>query len=195
MKFILGKKMEMTHKYDDKGNLVPVTVVKAGPCLVSQVKTVKDDGYNAVQLAYDKVKKLNKPQKGHLKDVDDLFRTLKEFKISESETTPKVGDEIKVDVFEKGENVNVTARSKGKGFQGVVKRYDFRGAFATHGTKDQLRMPGSIGATGNARVYKGTRMGGHTGNQQVTVQNLQIVEVDAENNLLYIKGSVPGARN
>lgn len=195
MKFILGKKMEMTHKYDEQGNLVPVTVIQAGPCTVSQLKTAETDGYNSVQLAFSEVKKLKKPQGGHLKKTEKLFKYLREFPVTAIEEGVEVGTEVKADVFAAGEKIHVSSRSKGKGFQGVVKRHGFAGSLATHGHKDQVRMPGSIGATGNARVFKGTRMGGHMGDENVTIKNLEIVEVDAENNLLYVKGSVPGSRN
>ena len=195
MKFILGKKVEMTHKYNEQGSLVPVTVVQAGPCTVSQLKTAETDGYNSVQLAFSEVKKINKPQSGHLKKTEKLFKYLREFRVDTIEEGLEVGAELKADVFAVGDPIHVSSQSKGKGFQGVVKRYGFAGSLATHGHKDQVRMPGSIGATGNARVFKGTRMGGHMGASQVTIRNLEVVEVDAENNLLYIKGSVPGSRN
>lgn len=195
MKCILGKKVEMTHKYNEQGDVVPVTVIQAGPCTVSQLKTAETDGYNSVQLAFGEVKKLKKPQSGHLKKTEKMFKHLREFPVSAIEEGLAVGSELKADVFAVGDKVSVSSRSKGKGFQGVVKRYGFAGSLATHGHKDQVRMPGSIGATGNARVFKGTRMGGHMGDENTTIKNLEIVEVDAENNLLYVKGSVPGSRN
>ena len=195
MKFILGKKLEMTHRYNDKGNIVPVTVIQAGPCTVTQVKKDDTDGYRSVQLGFLEVKKLNKPQGGHLTKVEKLFKYLREFPVKDLEEGTEVGSVIKADTFEIGKKIKVTAISKGKGFQGVVKRHGFAGSLATHGHKDQVRMPGSIGATGNARVFKGTRMGGRMGNTQITISNLEVVDVDVEKNLLYIKGSVPGSRN
>ena len=195
MKFILGKKVEMTHKYDAQGNVVPVTVVQAGPCTVSQLKTAEKDGYNSVQLAYSAAKKLNKPEAGHLKKTEKLFKYLREFPVKAMEEGVAVGAEIKADVFAVGDKVDVSAQSKGKGFQGVVKRHGFAGSLATHGHKDQLRMSGSIGSGGVGHVFKGLRMGGHMGATQFTMKNCEVIEVDAENNLLYLKGSVPGARN
>ena len=194
-KFILGRKLNMTQKFQEDGRVVPVTVVEAGPCTVVQVKNNDKDGYNAVQVGYaTKNKKgINKPLAGHLKKLDS-FRYLKEFRLDNVENfeRSKVFD---VTSFAVGDNLKVTATSKGKGFQGVVKRHGFHGSPASHGHKDQLRMPGSIGATDAARVFKGTRMGGHMGVDTVTVTNLELVEVDAENGILYIKGAVPGHRN
>ena len=191
-KFILGKKVEMTQKFLENGRVVPVTAVKVGPCAVTQVKGEKD-GYTAVQIGFDKRRVINKPLAGHLKKLDN-FRYLKEFRLDNVENfeRSKVFD---VTSFAVGDNLKVTATSKGKGFQGVVKRHGFHGSPATHGHKDQLRMPGSIGATDAARVFKGTRMGGRMGTDTVTVKNLELIEVDAEKNLLHVKGAVPGHRN
>lgn len=183
----------MTQIFNEDGAVVPVTVVEAGPCQVTQVKTMAKDGYLAAQIGFMEKKKLLKPILGHLKGFKK-FRYLKEFKIDEDQTIDK-GQEITVKYFELGENIKVTGISKGKGFQGVVKRHGFKGSPASHGHKDQLRMPGSIGATDAARVFKGKRMAGRMGTDQVTVANLEIVKIDEEKNLLYIKGAVPGARN
>ena len=193
MKFIIGKKIEMTQIWQDD-QVVAVTKVAAGPCTVTQVKTNDKDGYESIQLGYGerKEKNIKKPQKGHLKNLGNL-RYLKEFRSETGEI--KRGDKIEVGTFEVGDIINVTATSKGKGFQGVVKRHGFKGSKMTHGNKDQLRMPGSIGATGPAHVFKGMRMPGRMGADQVTTKNLEIIKVDTENNILYIKGSVPGARN
>lgn len=193
MKFIIGKKIEMTQVWQgDK--VVAVTRVQAGPCVVTQVKNIENDGYKAVQLGFGKRKEKNiaKPQKGHMKGLG-AFMSMKEFRTEAGET--KVGDVINVDTFAVGDGIQVIGVSKGKGFQGVVKRHGFKGSKKTHGNKDQLRMPGSAGATGPAHVFKGMRMGGRMGGDQVTVKNLEIVAVDTENNILSIKGAVPGARN
>jgi large subunit ribosomal protein L3 len=200
MKFILGKKLEMTQIWQDN-KVVPVTKIVAGPCFVVQVKTKDKDGYEAIQIGFGekKEKNIKKPQKGHLAKVGKNLRYLREFRLDKNgggeEVKVKIGDVIKVDTFAPGDKVKVTGISKGRGFQGVVKRHNFAGAPASHGTKDQLRMPGSIGATGPAHVFKGTRMAGRMGGDQVTVKNLEIIEVDKENNILLIKGAIPGARN
>lgn len=197
MKFLLGKKLEMTQIFKEDGTVVPVTKVQTGPCVVAQVKTEDKDGYKAVQFGYGtkKEKNINKPQKSHLKDLGD-FRYLREMRIKDgSDINLKRGDKIDVNVFKEGDIVQVTSTSKGKGFQGVVKRHGFHGSPASHGHKDQLRMPGSIGATGPAHVFKGQKMPGHMGNEQVTVKNLKVIKVDVEKSELYIKGAVPGARN
>lgn len=192
MKFIIGKKLDMSQIWQGE-EMVAVTRVKAEPCFVAQVKTADKDGYEAVQLGAGirKEKNLKKPQKGHLKGLGNL-RILREFRSKEE---VKKGDKLSVSGFESGDKVNVTGLSKGRGFQGVVKRHGFAGASKTHGTKDQVRMPGSIGATEPARVFKGTRMGGRMGGKQITVTNLEIVDIDKENNLLLIKGGIPGPRN
>lgn len=191
-KFILGRKLNMSQKFAQDGRVVPVTVVEAGPCTVVQVKGEKD-GYQAVQLGFGSKKKVNKPMAGHLKDLN-TFRYLKEFKVENSADFSR-GKVIDVTSFAAGDKLKVTSTSKGKGFQGVVKRHGFHGSPASHGHKDQLRMPGSIGATDSARVFKGTRMAGRMGGDTVTVDNLELVEVDNDKNLLYIKGAVPGGTN
>jgi large subunit ribosomal protein L3 len=193
MKFILGEKIEMTQRFHENGQVVPVTVVKVGPCPVTQVKTKEKDGYDAVQVGYGKKKHVTMPIKGHLKELGEL-RYLKEFTPTEA-VQVKRGDQLTVDMFEVGDIAMVTGQSKGKGFQGVVRRHGFHGSPASHGHKDQLRMPGSIGSTGPQRVVKGRRMAGHMGDEQVSVKNLEIIDVDPANSLLYLKGAVPGARH
>lgn len=182
----------MSQLFKEDGQVVPVTVVKAGPCQVTQVKAKDSDGYFAVQLGFGSKRKLAKPAAGHLKDLPK-FRYLKEFRVLPEMQFTK-GQEIKVEIFAPGDIVKATGIVKGRGFQGVVKRHGFHGSPKTHGHKDQLRMPGSIGATGPQRVLKGTRMAGRMGGNQVTITNLKVAAVDAEKNLLYLKGAVPGAR-
>jgi large subunit ribosomal protein L3 len=192
MKFILAKKIEMSQVFRPDGTVIPVTLVKAGPCVVTQVKTDETDGYTAIQLGFLPGKKLAKPQAGHLKDLEPKS-VLHEFRLA----TPgelKRGDAVEASVFAPGDKVQVIGISKGKGFQGVVKRHHFHGHPASHGHKDQQRMPGSIGAGGVQHVMKGRRMAGRMGNEQVTVKNLEIVEV-RDNGILAVKGAVPGARN
>lgn len=182
----------MTQRFADDGKVMPVTVVKAGPCHVTQVKTKENDGYQAVQLGFGS-HKINKPAKGHLKGLPE-YSSLAEF-VEAGVLNLKRGDILNVQIFQPGEMVNVTGISKGKGFQGVVKRHGFKGHRTTHGTKDQVRMPGSIGSTDPQRVFKGMRMAGHMGNAQASVKNLEIIEIDAANDLLFIKGALPGARH
>ncbi|MDD5342258.1 MAG: 50S ribosomal protein L3 [Patescibacteria group bacterium] len=193
MKFILGKKIGMSERFQADGKVVPVTMIQAGPCPVTQVRTKEKDGYQAVQLGFGAKKKLAKPLKGHLKELG-LLRYLREFRIAD-EIKYKTGDKITVETFEVGNTVKVTGTSKGKGFQGVVKRHHFAGGPASHGHKDNLRAPGSIGATDPGRVFKGVRMAGRMGGERVSVRNLKVVEIDKENNLLYLNGAVPGCRN
>jgi len=187
----------MTQKFAPDGAVIPVTKVIAGPCVVVQIKTEKNDGYSAVQLGFGlkKSKNINKPQTGHLKKLGN-FRYLREFRIPEAEAAKlALGSKITSQVFQSGDMVKVTGLSKGKGFQGVVRRHGFHGSPATHGHKDQLRMPGSIGAGGNQHVLKGRRMPGQMGDSQVTVLNLEVVEINPENNEIFVKGALPGARN
>ena len=195
MKFILGKKLDMTQVFRDNGEVVPVTRVKAGPCVVTQIKTKGKDRSSAVQVGFGKQKlfRLNKAQQGHLRDLETV-RVLKDIAVKTDDHGLSRGDTYGVEIFTQGEKVQVTGRSKGKGFQGVVKRHNFAGSLKTHGHKDQHRMPGSIGATGPARVFKGTKMGGHMGDEQVTVKNLEIVGINTETGELTIKGALPGAR-
>jgi len=193
MKFILGRKLNMSQIFKDDGRVVPVTVVQAGPCHITQVKTIDKDGYQAVQVGYLEKKKIFKSVLGHLKGLPK-YRYLKEFKIDTEQELAR-GKELKVNIFEIGEKVKAVGISKGKGFQGVVKRHGFHGSPASHGHKDQLRMPGSIGSTDAARVFKGKRMAGRMGTDRVTVSNLEIIDIDLEMNLIYLKGAVPGTRD
>ena len=192
----------MTQKFLEDGTVVPVTVVKAGPCLVTVKKTEEKDGYNSIQVAYKEAKKSNKAVKGFFKKIfgnsDTTYKILKEFRLKSDDlmfSKLEVGQIIDVSAFSIGDIVKVQGKSKGKGFQGVVKRHGFKGTKATHGNKDQLRMPGSIGATGPAHVFKGTRMGGHMGNQMATTTNLEIVDVLLEEQEIWIKGALPGGIN
>jgi large subunit ribosomal protein L3 len=195
MKFILGKKIGMMQVFREDGTVVPVTRVQAGPCIVTQIKTKEKDGASAVQVGFGEQKKfrLNKAKQGHLKDLTTV-RIMRDFRIEEGHDL-KRGDQFTVGIFQPGEKVQVTGSSKGKGFQGVVKRHGFHGQPSTHGHKDQSRHSGSIGAGGVARVWKGKRMGGHMGDERVTVKNLEIVEIRPTENELLIKGAVPGARH
>ena len=192
MKFILAKKLEMTQVYRPDGAVVPVTLVQAGPCVVTQVKTSEKDGVNAVQIGFLPAKKLSKPEAGHLKDLP-MMSELRDFRV-EAGSELKRGDAVEATVFQAGDMVNVTGMSKGKGFQGVVKRHGFHGHPTSHGHKDQERMPGSIGAGGPQHVFKGRRMAGHMGHDQVTVQKLEVIEV-RDGGILAIKGAVPGSRH
>ncbi|WP_455497643.1 50S ribosomal protein L3 [Coprobacter sp.] len=194
---LLGKKIGMTSVFSADGKNVPCTVIEVGPCVVTQVKTVEVDGYEAVQVGFEdkKEKHTNKPEMGHFKKAGVApKRHLAEFKGFEAEY--KLGDIISVDLFAEDDFVDVVGTSKGKGFQGVVKRHGFGGVGqTTHGQHNRLRAPGSVGACSYpARVFKGTRMAGQTGNERVTVQNLQVLKVMPEHNLLLIKGSVPGSK-
>lgn len=189
----------MTQIWDEKGKVVPVTVIVAGPCYVAQVKTKEKDGYSAVQIGYGVKKRLTKPMRGHLKELPDL-RWLREFVTHDScfmlhDSEAQRGNVVDVSIFAPGDIVKVTGVSKGKGFQGVVKRHHFHGHPPTHGHKDQERMPGAIGAGGVQHVFKGTRMAGRMGGERVSVRGLKIVAVDKEKNQLLVKGAVPGARN
>ncbi|HIM61835.1 MAG TPA: 50S ribosomal protein L3 [Dehalococcoidia bacterium] len=190
----LGKKIGMTQIFREDGIVVPVTVVEAGPCVVTQVKTKETDGYDAVQLGFGEVKRRNKPLSGHLKN-SRLSRYLRE--VSADDTSEfEVGQTIAVDIFEAGEKVDVIGTSKGRGFAGVMKRWNFKGGPRTHGQSDRMRAPGSIGGgTTPGRVYKGLKMGGHMGNRRITAKGLEIIEIDTERNLLMIKGGIPGATN
>lgn len=193
-KFILGKKLNMEQIFDENGNVIPVTLVKAGPCFITQIKTKEKDGYNAVQIGFEEVKKLNKPEKGHLKNVNRLLKHLAEFKV-EDVSKYKIGDRIDVSIFQKNEKVIVSGFSKGKGFTGVIKRHGFSGLPKTHGTKHEHRSSGSIGATDPGRVFKGTKMAGRMGNKKVTIKGLEIIDIDSKNNILKIKGGIAGSRN
>ena len=191
---IIGKKIGMGQIFSDDGKAEAVTAIAAGPCVVTQVKTQAKEGYNAAQLGFEESKRLNSPQKGHLKKLGQ-FKYLQEFRLADTKGV-KVGDKINVSLFKEGDLVNITGVSKGKGFAGVVKRHGFAGGPKTHGQSDRHRAPGSIGATTSpGRVLKGMHMAGHMGDSQVTVRHLQVYKTDAERNLLMVRGAVPGAKN
>ena len=197
MQAILGRKLGMTQIFDESGAVVPVTVLEAGPCPVIQRKTKDKDGYEAVQLGFDEIKDrkraMTKPQRGHLKKhgVDTLLRKLHEFQVDDASA---VDDVVRVGIFEAGQKVDVTGISKGKGFAGVMKRHNFGGAPASHGISKIHRMPNSNGSVDAARVFKGKKLPGQMGNKKVTTQGLSIAQVDAEKNLLLVRGAVPGSK-
>jgi len=215
-KAIIGKKIGMTQIFDEKGNVIPVTVVEAGPCVVAQIKTVENDGYEAIQLGFGNVKlkiqngtgkgkrvrsdkfkdqpvNITMPLLGHFKKADVApKRTLREFRVADI-SAYSVGDIVKADAFAEGDKIDVTGKSKGKGYAGVIKRWNFQRLKETHGSGPVARHGGSMGACSTpSRVWKGKKMAGHLGAERVTVQNLQVVKIDAENNLIAIKGAVPG---
>ena len=215
-KAIIGKKIGMTQIFDEKGNVIPVTVVEAGPCVVAQIKTVENDGYEAIQLGFGDVKlkiqngtgkgkrvrsdkfkdqpvNITMPLLGHFKKADVApKRTLREFRVADI-SAYSVGDIVKADAFAEGDKIDVTGKSKGKGYAGVIKRWNFQRLKETHGSGPVARHGGSLGACSTpSRVWKGKKMAGHLGAERVTVQNLQVVKIDAENNLIAIKGAVPG---
>ena len=194
-KAIIGKKIGMTQIFDANGKVIPVTVVEAGPCVVSQKKTVESDGYNAVQVGFGDLKanKVNKPMKGHFAKGDVApKKTLREFRF-ENIDAYNVGDLIKADVFAAGDKVDVTGTSKGKGYAGVIKRWNFHRLKETHGSGPVARHGGSNGACSSPfRVFPGMKMAGHLGAERVTVQNLTVAKIDAENNLIAVKGAIPG---
>ena len=194
-KAIIGKKVGMTQIFDEKGKVIPVTVVEAGPCVVSQKKTVENDGYASVQIGFGDLKahKVNKPMAGHFAKAGVApKRTLREFRFDDTDAY-NVGDIIKADTFAAGDKVDVSGTSKGKGYAGVIKRWNFQRLKETHGSGPVARHGGSNGACSSpSRVWKGLKMAGHMGAEKVTVQNLQVVKVDAENNLIAIKGAIPG---
>ncbi len=198
MRGLIGKKVGMTQVYDEQGVMTPVTVVEVGPCVVTQVKTEKNDGYDAVQVGYGERKKkhLNKPMEGHFNKAKvDPKRILAEFDMIPG-FEYKVGQEFSASLFKSGEYVDVRGKSKGRGFAGVIKRHNFALQPRTHGTKNTYRHPGSIGqASDPSRVFKGMKMAGHYGNAKITLPNVEIVQVDKENNHILLKGSVPGAKN
>lgn len=189
-KFILATKLSMSRTFTPEGTVVPVTRLKASPCVVTQVKTAEKDGYAAVQVGSGECRKVSKSVAGHLKPTGKIFRTLREFALSGEY---QVGQAIDLTQFAPGDKVNVTGVSKGHGFQGVVKRHRFHGHPSTHGHKDQERMPGSIGAGGLQHVRKGMRMAGRMGGDRITVHNLEVVAVEPEKHELTLKGAVPGA--
>ena len=195
-KGLIGKKIGMTQIFDEAGNVVPVTVVEAGPCTVTQIKTMENDGYEAIQVGFGdvKVSRVNKPMKGHFDKADVApKKTLKEFRLDSIDGI-EVGNILKADTFEVGEVVDVKGTSKGHGTAGAIKRWNFSRLRMTHGTGPNHRHAGSLGACSSpSRVFKGKKMAGHYGHETVTVQNLKIAKVDAENNLIAIKGAIPGA--
>lgn len=196
-KGIIGKKVGMTQIFDEKGKIIPVTVIQAGPCVVAQKKTAEKDGYNAVQLGYEDIKpaKINKPEQGHLTKAGvALKKYMREFKLDDA-AEKNVGDIIDVTVFEEGDKIDVTGISKGKGYAGTIKRWGGSRGRETHGGGPVHRHAGSMGAnTDPSRIMPGKKMAGQLGNEQVTVQNLDVVKVDIENHLLVIKGAIPGPK-
>lgn len=197
MKGIIGKKVGMTQIFDDSGNVIPVTVIEAGPCYVTQVRTAERDGYTAVQLGFGQTKpqRLTRGQLGHLQRNNlPALRYLREFRLRNGDVDVEEGQEINADIFEVGDRVDVIGQSKGRGFAGAVKRHHFSRGPKTHGQSDRERAPGSAGAGSTpGRVIKGKRMPGHMGDERVTIENLEVVVVDSEKNLIAVKGSVPGA--
>lgn len=195
---LLGKKLYMTSVFDENRVQIPVTVLEVGPCKITQIKTEENDGYKAVQIGYSETREklLSKPKLGHLKKSgDSLLARLLEFRGDDVDKF-KLGDTLTVDQFLKGEYIDITSRSKGRGFAGVVKKFNFRGGPKTHGQSDRHRTPGSVGASSYpSRVIKGKKMPGHYGDRNVTIRNLEVIKVDNEKNLLLVKGSVPGSRN
>ena len=195
-KAIIGKKVGMTQIFNEKGLVVPVTVIEAGPCVIAQVKTIENDGYNAIQLGYGDVKEknINRPEKGHFTKANITPKKhLREFRV-ENVADATVGSEVKVDVFENGDKIDVQGTSKGKGFQGVIKRHGQSRGPMGHGSMYH-RRPGSMGSTSTpGRVFKGKKLPGHMGVQTVTIQNLDVVKVDIDKNVLLVKGSVPGPK-
>ncbi len=195
-KAIIGKKMGMTQIFDEKGNVVPVTVIEAGPCVVVQKKTVENDGYAAVQYGFGDIadKLVNKPQKGHFDKAEVApKRILREFRL-ENVDAANVGDIVKADIFAAGDHVDVVGTSKGKGYAGVIKRWNHARLKETHGSGPVARHAGSQGVIDPARVFKGMKSAGHLGAERVTVQNLEVVKVDVENNLIAVKGAIPGPK-
>ncbi len=196
-KGLIGKKIGMTQLFDENGKVIPVTVVEAGPCTVVQKKTIENDGYEAIQVGFGdvKVQRVNKPMAGHFKKADVApKKVLKEFRL-ENTADVNVGDILKADIFAVGDRVDVVGTSKGKGTAGVIKRWNFSRLKETHGTGPVHRHGGSLGVIDPARIFKGKKMAGHLGTEKVTVQNLDVVKVDVENNLIAIKGAIPGPKN
>jgi large subunit ribosomal protein L3 len=192
---LIGKKIGTTQFFADKGEAVCVTAVEVGPCVVTQVKTSDNDGYDGVQLGFEEIKSLNKPRSGHLESAGGLYRHLQEVEVDDVSDL-EVGQKLDVNMFEPGDRIDAVGLSKGRGFAGGVKRHHFAGGPKTHGQSDRHRAPGSIGAgTSPGRVIKGLKMAGHMGNARVTVRNLQVIQTDLDRNLILVKGSVPGAHN
>jgi large subunit ribosomal protein L3 len=194
IKGIIGKKLGMSRVFLENGRAEAATAIEAGPCVVVQIKTEAKEGYNAAQLGFGQAKRVKSPQKGHFKELGD-FKYLREFRVADTKDI-SVGDRLTVELFKAGDLVEVSGISKGRGFAGTVKRHGFAGGPKTHGQSDRHRAPGSIGAGSSpGRVWKGTRMSGHMGNETVTVRHLEVLSADVEKNLLVLKGAVPGARN
>ena len=190
----LGRKIGMTQIFREDGRVVPVTVIEAGPCVVTQIKTMETDGYEAVQLGFGELKRLNQPKAGHLK-ASQQRRYLREVKATDVSKF-EVGQSLGVDLFEEGEILDVIGKSKGRGFAGVMKRWGFHGGPRTHGQSDRARAPGSIGGgTTPGKVYKGMKMAGHMGNRRITAKGMEIVKIDPDRNLLIVKGGIPGSNN
>jgi large subunit ribosomal protein L3 len=191
---IVGKKLGMTQVFTDAGKCLPVTVIEAGPCKVTQIKSEATDGYSAAQIGFGQAKRLKAGQKGHLKDLG-MFKHLREIRLEGTQDL-KIGDVIDVSLFKTGDIVNVTGISKGKGFAGVVKRHHFRGGPKTHGQSDRNRAPGAIGSTTTpGHVYKNMKMAGHMGDEQVTARNLAVHSADIARNIIFVEGAIPGAKN
>ncbi|NJM05151.1 50S ribosomal protein L3 [Candidatus Gracilibacteria bacterium] len=194
---LLGRKVGMMQVFNPKGEVIPVTVLSVGPCVVTMVRTKERDGYEAVQIGYEEVpeRKITRPRLGHLKASGKVVRYIREFS-ADNPSEHQPGEVLNVELFQPGQKVDIAGTSKGRGFAGVVKRHGFRGGPKTHGQSDRHRAPGSIGAgTTPGRVWKGQKMAGRMGGKRVTVQNLEVVDVVADKNLLLVRGSVPGARN
>lgn len=191
---LIAKKLGTNQIFHEDGSVEAVTVVQAGPCYITQVKTAAKDGYNSIQLGYGEHKKINKPEKEHLKGVISPLRHLKEVKVKDGSSF-MVGQKVDAGIFGVNELVDVVGISKGKGFAGVVKRYHFAGGPKTHGQSDRHRAPGAVGPTHPGRVYKGKRMAGHMGSERVTVRNLKVVVADAQKNIILLKGAIPGSIN
>ncbi len=195
---LIGKKIGMTTYYQENGNAVPVTVIEAGPCYVTQIKTKETDGYESVQLGFGerREKTVNKPMQGKFKKLNipalRFTKEIRDFSLADV----KAGEQVKVNIFNEGDTVKVTGTSKGKGFQGVMKRHGFSGGQRTHGQSDRQRAPGSIGASSYpSRVFKGQRMAGRTGGDRITVRNLKVIKIFADSNLILVKGAVPGTKS
>jgi large subunit ribosomal protein L3 len=193
VKALLAKKIGMTQIFDESGVMTPVTVLEAGPCVITQLKSEERDGYSAVQIGFGEAKHQAKPQAGHLKPAKANSRFLTEYRVDGDQPEMTVGDELKADVFAVGDSITVSAVSKGKGFAGTIKRHNFARGPMSHGSHNH-RAPGSIGAGYPQHVFKGQKMAGQMGNKAVTVKNLKVMEVDVENNLLVVRGAVPGPK-
>ncbi len=194
MKTLLGTKIGMTQILGEDGVMIPITLIQAGPCMVTQVKTVESDGYAAVQIGYGSGKNLSKAVAGHVKKSGMTPKVIQEVRVSELPVDIKIGDAFDVTVFAVGDNVDVTGTSKGKGFAGTVKRHNFNTSKSTHGGNGNVRKPGSIGSMYPQKIFKGKRMAGQMGHEQVTVRNLTVAYVDLDDNLIGLKGAVPGPR-